>query len=186
MAYQPKPGGMMGYPNPYYPQYAGYPSPATPGTMQPPYPYPFSAAAAAAAGFMAGPPGAYGMPGMSGMPGMAGMPGMPVAPGMSGYYMDTGDAGDDEGIDEDEEEEDVDMEMPLDQQSAEKALKHMIYSQLYLEGFDGAKASAVNLLLKEVVGCKCTSELEYSIFRHLYPFHLFLLNDCFVKNKLIV
>lgn len=134
MAYQPKPGGMMGYPNPYYPQYAGYPSPATPGTMQPPYGYPF-----AAAGFMAGTPGAYGMP---------------VTPGMQGYYMDDGGAGDDDGAEEEEEEEDVDMEMPLDEQSAEKALKHMIYSQLFMEGFDGGQASAVNALLKEVVGCQ--------------------------------
>ncbi|PVF98068.1 hypothetical protein CPB86DRAFT_785231 [Serendipita vermifera] len=44
------------------------------------------------------------------------------------------------------------MEMPLDQQSAEKAMKHMIYTQLFMEGFDGAQASAVDLLFKEVVG----------------------------------
>jgi hypothetical protein len=131
---------MMPYPHGYYPQFPpGYPNPATPTGMQTPYGYPF------AGGFM---------------PGHPGFPhGMPPPQGMPGYYGEDGGAenDDDEEEDEgamDEEDEDVDMEMPLDQESAEKAMKHMIYTTLFTEGFEGGQASAVDLLMKEVVGCE--------------------------------
>lgn len=124
----------MPYPHGYYPQYQGYPTPQTPTGMQTPYGY---------HGYMGGhPPFPHGLPSSQGVP---------------GYYAEDGGAENDEDEDEDEgamdeEDEDVDMEMPLDQESAEKAMKHMIYTQLFTEGFDGGQASAVDLLLKEVVG----------------------------------
>jgi hypothetical protein len=89
------------------------------------------------------------------MPGAPGHYGFPPQ-GVPGYYMEDHTQDDDDaGLEEDEDEEDVDMEMPLDQQSAEKAMKHMIYTKLFMEGFDSAQASAVDLLFKEVVGCEC-------------------------------
>lgn len=128
----------MPYPHAYYPQqYQGYPTPQTPQT---PYGY------------------AYGGGGFMG--GHQGFPhGMPPSQGMQGYYAedDGGENDEDEDEDEagmDEEDEDIDMEMPLDQESAEKAMKHMIYTQLFTEGFSGGQAGAVDLLLKEVVGCE--------------------------------
>lgn len=129
----------MAFGHPYYPNYpaqgayASYPTPATPGGMQYGYPFP------APPGFMPQGihPGGYAPPG-----------------GIPGYFMEDMQQEEDDGpMDEDDE---VDMEMPLDQQSAEKALKHMIYTQLYMEGFDGGQASAVEHLLHEVVACEST------------------------------
>ena len=103
------------------------------------------------------------------MGGHPGFPhGMPPPPGMPGYYGEDDGAENDEDEDEDEgamdeEDEDVDMEMPLDQESAEKAMRHMIYTQLFTEGFEGGQASAVDLLLKEVVGCECIWDYSVSV-----------------------
>jgi len=93
---------------------------------------------------------------------MPGHPGfshnMPPPQGMPPYYGEDGGAENDEDEEEDEaamdEDEDIDLEMPLDQESAEKAMKHMIYTILFTEGFDSGHAAAIELLLKEVVGCK--------------------------------
>lgn len=136
MSYPPTPIG-YGHYYPAYPQqggYPGFPAPTTPGTVQPPYGFPFA------------PPPGY-MPGPQGM-----TPGNYIPPpAITGFYMDDmAQEEDDVGMDEDE----VDMEMPLDQHSAEQALKHMVFTQLFLEGFDGGQASAVNLLLNETVGCE--------------------------------
>jgi hypothetical protein len=131
--------------HPYYPQYATYSATGTPTGMQPAYPYPF----APPPGFMQ--PGVYGI----------------TAPQtMQNYQMDEGPMEDDDAALE--EDEDVDMEMPLDQQSAERALKHMIYTQLYQQGFDGGRASAVDALLKEVVGCKQAFIRSFCILMRLY------------------
>lgn len=123
---------MVPYGHAYYPNYPAYSATGTPTAMQPPYGYPF----APHPGFMQH-PHAYGMP---------------APQSMHAYGMEEAAADDEEAAME--EDEDIDMEMPLDKDSAEKAMKHMIYTQLYQEGFDGARASAVDVLLKEVIGCE--------------------------------
>lgn len=136
MSYPSTPSGAAPYAHPYHAHYPVYPNAGTPTGMQPPYPYMY--------GHGQIPPG-Y-MP-QGGHP-VFGMP------GAQGYYRDADDGSQDEEDEEAammEDEEEVDEEMPLDQQSAEKAMKHMIYTQLFLEGFDGGRESAVNRLLHEIV-----------------------------------